>query len=162
MRKAFSLLELFVTIALTGAITFIATNLINTKYLSKESIKLEIKSHLNLITATILQCKEYSGMMPIQENGSLASDTLVSSLECNTTTPYPLDGGKGSFIPVAPDLFTAYKATQNLNEFYFSTTAQLNTYQSEVLEDLNATYSPNQYELTDDGTTATLNFYLSR
>lgn len=162
MRKAFSLLELFITVALTGAITFIAVSIINTQYLSIESIKLELKSHFNLITATILQCKEYSNMMPIQSDGSLASDTLLDSLECNTTTPYPLDGGKGSFIPTPLQLFTPYTATQTGSEFYFATTTQFDSYQYEALKELNTTYSPNQYELTDDGTTANLKFYLSR
>ena len=162
MRKAFSLLELFIAIAFTGAITYVTMSLINTKSLSKESIKLELKSHLNLITATILQCKEYSGIMPVQIGGSLASNTLLNSLECNTSTTYPLDGGKSSFIPTPLNLFTPYTATQLGSEFYFSTTAQINSYQHEALEELNTTYSPNQYELTDDGTTATLNFYLSR
>lgn len=162
MRKAFSLIELFVTIALVGAITFVVTNLINTRYLSIESIKLEFKSHLNLITATILQCKEFSGTMPLQSDGSLANGTLLDSLECNTTTTYPLDGGKGSFIPTPLNLFTSYKATQSGDEFYFSTTTEIDSYQYDALAELNTTYSPNQYELTDDGTTASVKFYLSR
>ena len=162
MRKAFSLLELFMTIALSGAMAIFALNYLNTKTISKASITLELKSHLNIITSIILQCKEYSSLMPIQSNGSLASDTLLSSLECNTTTPYPLDGGKGSFIPLPLDSFTAYTATQNASEFYFSTTTPIDSYNYEVLQELNTTYSSNQYLLTDDGTTASLNFYLSR
>ena len=162
MRKAFSLLEVFITIALIGAITFVATSYINTQYLSKESIKLELKSHFNLITAVILQCKEYSNMMPIDSNGSLASASLLESLECNTTTPYPLDGGKGSFIPTPIHLFTPYTASQTGSEFYFATTTPIDSYQYDALQELNTTYSQNQYELTDDGTTANLKFYLSR
>ena len=162
MRKAFSLFELLMTVALAGAMAFFANSYFNTKSISKESIKLEFKSHLNIISATILQCKEYSGVMPVQINDSLASDTSMKSLKCNTTDSYPLDGGKGSFIPLALNSFTEYTATQNANEFYFSTTTPKNSYNYEVLVELNSTYSPNQYELTDDGTTATLNFYLSR
>ena len=139
-----------------------AFNYLNTKTLSKENIKLELQSHFNIITATILQCKEYSNIMPIQSDGSEASNTLLNTLDCNTTTPYSLDGGKGSFIPLPLNDFTDYTATQNASEFYFSTTTSINSYSDEVLQDLQNTYSSNQYELTSNATTTTLKFYLSR
>ncbi len=162
MRKAFSLLELFVAITLAGVMALFAFNYLNTKTLSKENIKLELQSHFNIITATILQCKEYSNIMPIQSDGSEASNTLLNTLDCNTTTPYSLDGGKGSFIPPPLNNFTAYTATQNISEFYFSTTTTINSYNDEVLQELLSRYSINQYELTSDATTTTLKFYLSR
>ena len=162
MRRAFSLLESLAAVALTGAIALFSMTYINTKYVSQESIKLELQAHINLITSTILQCKEYSQIMPVQSDGSLASDTLLDSLECNTTTPYPLDGGKGSFIPSALSQFTPYKATQNGDEFYFSTSTKVDSYQYEALQELNSTYSTQQYELDVNSTDASLKFYLSR
>ena len=162
MRNAFSLLEVFMTVALLGATTIFTVSLINTKYVAVESIKLELKSHINNITAIILQCKEYSGIMPVQSDGSLASDTLLDSLECNTTTPYPLDGGKGSFIPSPLHQFTSYKASQSGDEFYFSTSTRIGSYQYEALQELNSTYSSNQYELDVNSTDISLKFYLSR
>jgi type II secretory pathway pseudopilin PulG len=162
MRQAFSLLEIFIAIALAGVMAYTTSFFLDTKSISKQNIKTQLQSHLNVITSVILQCKEYSNAYPIDSNGSLASTTLLNTLECNTTTPYQLDGGKGSFIPPALDNFTAYTATQNGSEFYFSTTTAINSVNDEVLLELNTTYSLNQYELTHDATTAFLNFYLSR
>lgn len=130
--------------------------------ISKQNIKTQLQSHFNVITSVILQCKEYSNVFPIQNNGSLASATLLNTLECNTSTPYLLDGGKGSFIPPALENFTQYRATQNGSEFYFSTSTPLNSVNDEVLIELNSTFSANQYLLTHDASTAYLNFYLSR
>ena len=101
-------------------------------------------------------------MMPLQTNGNLADATNVDTLECNTTTPYSLDGGKGSFIPQSLKDFTTYKATQTANEFYFYTTTPLNSYNDDVLVELNSTYSTNQYNLSDDGVDRTMKFYISR
>lgn len=162
VRKAFSLLELFLVIALSGAMIIIALNFIDTKTLSKEQIKTQLQSHFNIITATILQCKELSNMMPVQSGGALANNTLLDTLECNTTTPYALDGGKGSFIPKPLSDFTPYRATQNGDEFYFSTTAPVNSFSDEALQELQNGYSVNQYSLTHDATNAYLNFYISR
>lgn len=162
MKKAFSLLELIVAIALAGVIALLSTNFINFSTISKINIKSELQSHFNIISATILQCKELSNLMPLQTDGSPANDTLLNTLECNTTTPYTLDGGRGSFIPKALSGFTEYKATQNGNNFYFSTTTALDSNNYEVLQELNSSYSSNQYELTNDATTAYLNFYISR
>ena len=162
MRRAFSLLELLIVIALSGVMAILAFNYRDMTAISQENIKLELQSHFNIITATILQCKEYSGIMPIQSNGSEASATLLNSLDCNTTTPYSLDGGKGSFIPLPLNNFTAYTATQNASEFYFSTTTNINSYNDTVLQELQANYSVKQYELVSNATTTTLKFYLSR
>lgn len=162
MKKAFSLIELLLTIALAGAMVILSFNYLNISTLSKQNTKTEFQSHLNIITATILQCKELSNMMPIQNNGSLANDTPLDTLECNTTIAYSLDGGKGSFIPKPLSGFTNYTAKQLGNIFYFSTTTPLASSNYEVLQELQTTYSANQYGLINDGTTATLNFYLSR
>lgn len=100
--------------------------------------------------------------MPIQSNGSLANNTLLNTLDCNTSTPYPLDGGKGTFIPPPLNNFTDYTATQNGSEFYITTTTAINSRNDDVLKDLNSTYSAQQYVLTYDTSTAYLNFYISR
>lgn len=135
---------------------------LNVSTLSKQNIKTEFASHLNSITATILQCKDLSGYMPTQAGEVLASNTLLNTLTCNTSSTYALDGGHGSFIPPPLPNFTAYTATQTGEIFYFTTTTPLNSPNYEVLDELKNSYSSNQYELTNDGTTATLNFYLSR
>lgn len=137
-------------------------NYLNISTLSKENIKTKLQSQINLITATVFQCKEYSNSFPIQNGGLLANDSLLNSLECNTSTPYALDGGKNSFIPIPIAGFTSYTATQKGNEFYFSTSAELNSNNDEALKELNSTYSANQYELIYVETNATLNFYISR
>lgn len=162
MRKAFSLIELLITVALAGAMAIFTVSYYNTTQISKDNIKTQLQSHFNLLSAAILQCKELSDSMPIDTNGTLADNTLLSNLECNTSTPYSLDGGKGYFMPVTIDGFTPYKATQNGSEFYIRTTAEINSRNDEVLQDLNTSYSPNQYQLTYDASTAYLNFYISR
>ena len=100
--------------------------------------------------------------MPLQVGGALASASLLDTLECNTSTPYALDGGKGSFIPPPLTDFSAYTATESGTEFYFSTTAVKDSRNDEVLQTLETAYSSNQYVLTHDATTAYLKFYLSR
>ncbi len=162
MKKAFSLLELLIVIALLGVMTILSVNYYNTTTISKNNTKAQLQSHFEIITAAILQCKELSGIMPIQNDASLASDTFLDSLECNTTTPYQLNGGRNGFIPPPPNGFSEYKATQNNNEFYFSTSTTLNSINDEVLIELNSTYSSQQYELISSGTTRYLKFYLSK
>lgn len=163
MRKAFSLIELLITVALAGAMAIFISSFIDIDTLTKDNVKTQLQSHLNIISSSILQCKELSNAMPIDSNGSiLANNTPLNSLECNTTTPYSLDGGKGSFIPPSLSGFTSYTATESGDEFYISTTTPITSRNYDVLKDLNTTYSSQQYVLTDDTTTATLNFYLSR
>lgn len=162
MRKAFSLLELFLVITLMGVMIIFAFKYLDTETLSKEKIKTELTSHLNIITATILQCKELSNIMPTQNDGSLANNTLLNTLECNTTTPYLLDGGRGGFIPPPLNEFTPYRATQSGSEFYFSTATAIGSYNDEALQELQSSYSTSQYVLTHDATTAYVNFYISR
>ena len=106
MRKAFSLLELLISIALAGLMAYATSFYLDTASITKQNIKTQLQSHFNIITSVILQCKEYSNIYPIQSGGALASDTLLNTLECNTTAPYQLDGGKGSFIPIEPSNFT--------------------------------------------------------
>lgn len=158
MKKAFSLLELLLAIALSGAMAYFAISYINYTTQSRQKIKTEFLNQLNLISASIFQCKILSNQFPVKETSALANDTLVSDLECNTTTPYDLDGGKNSFIPKTLSGFSPFRATQNANEFYFSTSTTVGTLQDEVLKELNSTFSANQYEYTN----GSIKFYLSR
>lgn len=162
MRKAFSLIEVLVAVALAGAIAFFTISYIDAASLSKESIKTELKAQFNLITSIVLRCKELSNSMPTQTNETLANATALNTLQCNTSPAYAIDGGQGAFIPVVPKGFTPYIATQSGNTFFITTTAKVDSRNYEVLQDLNTSYSTNQYVLTDDTTTATLNFYISR
>jgi len=161
LKKAFSIIELIVAIILLGIMATLSINYYNTSTISKQSIKSQLQSHLEIITATVLQCKELSGIMPLQDDGSLADDTDLNTLECNTTTTYKIDGQRGGFIPKPLKDFTTYKATQTDNEFYFKTTTPLGSYNDDVLVELNSTYSSSQYELSDDGNDRTMKFYLS-
>ena len=162
MKRAFSLIELLLTIALSGVMVALLVNYINISTLSKQNIKTELQSHLNIISATILQCKDLSNTLPTQAGEIAANATLLSTLICNTSPSYALDGGHGSFIPPPLNNFTPYSATQSGAIFYFTTTTPLNSANYEVLQELQADYPLNQFELTNDGTTATFNFYLSR
>lgn len=161
-RKAFSLIELLVVITLIGVMAALSFSYLNISTISKQNIKSEFQSHINIITATILQCKDLSGSMPTQVGEVPANNTLLNTLICNTSPTYSLDGGHGSFIPKPLSNFTTYTATQMGDIFYFTTSTPLNSPNYEVLQELQNSYSTNQYELTNDGTTATLNFYLSR
>lgn len=162
MRKAFSLIEVLVAVALAGAIAFFTISFIDAASLSKESIKTELKAHLNLITSIVLRCKDLSNSMPTQTGATPANATLLSTLECNTSPTYNIDGGQGAFVPVALRGFSAYTATQSGDAFFITTTTPVTSRNYEVLQDLNTSYSSNQYLLTNDTTTATLNFYISR
>lgn len=162
MKRAFTLFELLMAIVLAGAMTIFTVTYLDTTTLTKETIRSQLQSHFSLISAAVFQCKEFSNAMPVEDNATLANGTLVSALECNTTTPYQLDGGKGIFIPPAITGFTDYNATSSGTEFYFSTATTIDSTNDEVLKDLNSSYSTNQYVLTYDATTATLKFYLSR
>lgn len=135
---------------------------LNVSSLSKQNIKTEFQSHLNIISATILQCKDLSNKMPTLAGEVAANATLLNTLICNTTPTYTLDGSHGAFIPKPLLNFTSYRATQSGDIFYFTTTTPLNSPNYEVLDELQTNYSANQYELSNDGVTATLNFYLSR
>ena len=156
------MIELLAAITLIGVMTAFVFNYTDIETSSKENIKTKFQAQLNLVTATIFQCKELSNAMPIDANGSLANNSLLSSMDCNTSTPYALNGGHGGFIPTAVTGFSDFSATQNGSEFYISTTTDINTNNDEVLKELNSTYSTQQYVLTHDATTAYLKFYLSR
>jgi len=162
LRRAFSLIELLLAITLSGVMAFLSMSYYNTATLSKTVIQSQLLSQFDTISATIFQCKTLSNQFPLQVGGALASSTLLDTLECNTTIVYALDGGKNAFIPPPLKDFSAYRATQNASEFYFSTSTPIANRNDEVLQSLRSNFSSNQYELTHDATTAYLKFYLSR
>lgn len=162
MKKAFSLFEIIIALTLSGVMAILFMNYVNYNTISKQNIKTSLQTHIQTITEAILQCKTLSNSFPIQSDGSLASSSILSDLDCNTTTPYALDGGKGIFIPKPLNNFDTYTATQDGSEFYFSTSVTKNTLQADVLLELNSSYSKMQYEIIDKSTKYDLKFYLSR
>jgi len=150
-----------VAIFLLGIMASLSINYYDTATISQQNIKSQLQSHIQIITATILQCKELSGIMPLQDDGSTADDTILNTMECNTTTTYKLDGQKGSFIPKSLNGFSDYKATQDNTKFYFETSTTIGTTQDNVLIELNSTYSPNQYKLSSQNNTRYMKFYIS-
>ena len=100
--------------------------------------------------------------MPNQIGGADASDTNLTALECNTSTPYQFDGGRNGFVPIPPVGFTAYTATETGTVFYITTTAENNSTQDEALIGLALNYTPTQATLDHNATSATFKFYLSR
>jgi hypothetical protein len=110
----------------------------------------------------VFQCKSLSEQMPNQAGGANASDTNLTALECNTSTPYQFDGGRNGFAPVPPTGFTAYTATETGTAFYITTTAENNSTQDKALISLALNYTSTQATLEHNATSATFKFYLSR
>lgn len=162
MKKAFTLIEIALTVFLAGVISAVGYFYLNTNSLKRSKYKTSIQSQINLIESMVFQCKSLSEQMPNQVGGADASDTNLTSLECNTSTPYQFDGGRNGFVPVPPNGFTAYTATETGTAFYITTTAENNSTQDEALISLALNYTTNQAELNHSATTATFKFYLSR
>jgi prepilin-type N-terminal cleavage/methylation domain-containing protein len=161
-KKAFTLIEVALTIFLVGVISTLGYFYLNTDNLKRSQYKTAIQSQINLIESMVFQCKSLSEQMPNQVGGSDASDTNLTSLECNTSTPYAFDGGRNGFVPVPPTGFTAYTATETGTEFYIMTTAENNSTQDEALVSLALNYTSTQATLDHNATSATFKFYLSR
>lgn len=161
-KSAFTLIEVLLTIFLVGVISTLMYLYINTTTLKQSGYKTTLQSQFNLIESMVFQCKILSEQMPNQIGGADASNTNLSLLECNTSTPYTFDGGRNGFVPVPPTGFTPYTATETGTLFYITTTAENNSTQDEALIKLSLNYTSTQAELTHDATTATFKFYLSR
>jgi hypothetical protein len=162
-RKAFSFLEMALTIFLAGVIGAVSYYFLNLTTLNAINYKSSLQSHINLIESMTFQCKSLSEQFPKNLGDSTnASNTLLSDLECNTSTPYPFDGGKNGFVPVPPGEFSPYRATESGSEFYISTTAENNSTEDKALEKLIINYTPTQASLEHNETSATFKFYLSR
>jgi len=161
-KKAFTLVEVILTIFLVGVMSTLGYFYISTSGLKQSEYKTTLQSQFNLIESMVFQCKSLSEQMPNQVGGANALDTNLSDLECNTSTPYKFDGGRNGFVPVPPTGFTAYTATEVGTVFYISTTADNNSTQDEVIQKLALNYTSTQAELNHSATTATFKFYLSR
>lgn len=111
----------------------------------------------------VFQCKSLSEQFPLDLNtSSLADDTLLRDLECNTSIPYAFDGGRNGFVPQAPDGFGAYRATQSGTSFYIMTTADNNSTQDKALISLAESFTTTQATLEHNATSAIFKLYLSR
>ena len=162
MNKAFTLLETMIAIALFGLMAILANSYINVSTISNIQTKSQLQSQITLIQSLVLQCKTLSEAMPSQANDAAASTTSVNALTCKTFPPYNLDGGKGAFIPKAPNGFETITATESGSEFFITLTTQENSSGDEVLKSLMQTYTPTQAELVHDAGKAKLNIYLAR
>lgn len=151
------------TIFLAGVIGAVSYYFLNLTTLNAIHYKTALQSHINLIESMVFQCKALSEQFPKELNtSSNAFDTLLTELECNTSAPYTLNGGKDGFIPLPPGRFTPYRATEVGSEFYIFTTAENNSTEDKALEKLIVNYNSTQASLEHNTTSATFKFYLSR
>lgn len=162
-RKAFTLVEIAITVFLAGLLGTLGYYYINTSSLKRLQYETTIQSHVNLIESMVFQCKSLSEQFPKELNASInATDTLLTDLECNTSIPYSFNGGKNGFVPLPSTGFTPYRATEVNTTFYISTTADNNSTQDEALQKLIIKYTSIQATLEHNATSATFKFYLSR
>lgn len=161
-KKAFTLIEIILTIFLVGVISALGFYYISSTNLKQAQYTTTLQSQFNLIESMVFQCKSLSEQMPNQVGGANAADTNLSALECNTSTPYTFDGGRNGFVPVPPTGFTSYTATESGSVFYIMTTADNNSTQDEALKSLVLNYTSVQATLDHNATSASFKFYLSR
>ena len=162
-RSAFTQIEIAMTVFLAGLMGALTYYYINLSTLNRSQYKSALQSHFNLIESMVFQCKSLSEQFPKELNSSTnASDTLLTELECNTSTPYSLNGGKNGFIPLPPTGFAQYKATETGSVFYVMTSADNNSTQDDALKSLILNYTSQQASLDHNATSAIFKFYLSR
>jgi type II secretory pathway pseudopilin PulG len=161
-KNAFTIIELAMTVFLAGVMGAVGYYYINTSSLKRSQYKTAVQSQINLIESMVFQCKSLSEQMPNQADGTNASDTNLTALECNTSTPYQFNGGRNGFVPVPPTGFSAYTATETGTVFYITTTAENNSTQDEALGSIALNYTSTQATLDHNATSATFKFYLSR
>lgn len=161
--KAFTLIEIALTILLAGVIGTLSYFYLDLSKMSRIQYKSTLQSQINLIESMVFQCKSLSEQFPKELNTSMnASDTLLTELECNTSTPYSFNGGKNGFIPVPPTNFTPYRATESGSEFYVMTSTDNDSPEDEALQKLVLNYTSTQATLEHNATSALFKFYLSR
>jgi prepilin-type N-terminal cleavage/methylation domain-containing protein len=161
-KKAFTLIEIIITILLVGIMAAAGYFYFDTSTMNRSKYISILQSQFNVIEAMTFQCKSLSEQMPNQVGGADAADTNLSLLECNTSTPYAINGGRYGFVPIPPTGFTSYTATESGTAFYISTTAENNSTQDEAFKKLILNYTAQQADLNHSATTATFRFYLSR
>jgi len=162
-RKAFTLIEIALTIFLVGLIGTLTYYYINLTTMNKIQYKSTLQSQINLVESMVFQCKSLSEQFPKELNSSSSAfNTLLGELECNTSVPYSFDGGKNGFVPIPPGEFTPFTATESGSIFYISISADNNSTEDEVLKKLILNYTSQQATLEHNATSATFKFYLSR
>lgn len=161
-KKAFTLIEVALTIFLVGLMGALGYSYISTSSLLRSQYKTTLESQVNLIESMVFQCKSLSNQMPMQVGGAAALDTNLSLLECNTSVPYAFDGGRNGFVPIPPTGFSPYHATESGSVFYISISADNNSTQDAALKKLAVNYTLTQATLDHNATSATFKFYLSR
>lgn len=162
-RSAFTQIEIAMTVFLAGLMGALTYYYINLSTLNKSQYKSTLQSHFNLIESMVFQCKSLSEQFPKELDTSVsASDTLLTELECNTSVPYSLNGGRNGFVPLPPTGFTPYKATETGSIFYVMTSADNNSTQDDALKSLILNYTAQQASLDHNATSALFKFYLSR
>lgn len=162
-RSAFTQIEIALSVFLAGLMGALTYYYINLSSLNKSQYKSALQSHFNLIESMVFQCKSLSEQFPKELDSSTnASNTLLTELECNTSIPYSLNGGRNGFIPLPPTGFTPYKATESGSIFFIATSADNNSTQDDALKNLILNYTPQQASLEHNATSAIFKFYLSR
>lgn len=162
-RNAFTQIEIALSVFLAGLMGALTYYYINLSSLNRSQYKSTLQSHFNLIESMVFQCKSLSEQFPKELDSSTnASNTLLTELECNTSIPYSLNGGRNGFIPLPPTGFTPYKATESGSIFFITTSADNNSTQDDALKNLILNYTPQQASLEHNATSAIFKFYLSR
>lgn len=162
-RNAFTQIEIALSVFLAGLMGALTYYYINLSSLNRSQYKSALQSHFNLIESMVFQCKSLSEQFPKELDSSTnASNTLLTELECNTSIPYSLNGGRNGFIPLPPTGFTPYKATESGSIFFITTSADNNSTQDDALKNLILNYTPQQASLEHNATSAIFKFYLSR
>lgn len=162
-RNAFTQIEIALSVFLAGLMGALTYYYINLSSLNRSQYKSALQSHFNLIESMVFQCKSLSEQFPKELDSSTnASNTLLTELECNTSIPYSLNGGRNGFIPLPPTGFTPYKATESGSIFFIATSADNNSTQDDALKNLILNYTPQQASLEHNATSAIFKFYLSR
>lgn len=162
-RNAFTQIEIALSVFLAGLMGALTYYYINLSSLNRSQYKSTLQSHFNLIESMVFQCKSLSEQFPKELDSSTnASNTLLTELECNTSIPYSLNGGRNGFIPLPPTGFTPYKATESGSIFFIATSADNNSTQDDALKNLILNYTPQQASLEHNATSAIFKFYLSR
>jgi len=162
-KKAFTQIEVALTVFLAGLMGALTYYYVNVSTMNRIQYQSTLQSHFNLLESMVFQCKSLSEQFPKDLNTSTnAANTLLTHLDCNTTTPYSLDGGRNGFVPVPPNGFSAYRATESGSIFYVMTSADNNSTESKALEKLILNYTSRQATLEHNATSAIFKFYLSR
>lgn len=162
-KKAFTQIEIALTVFLAGLMGALTYYYVNVSTMNRIQYQSTLQSHFNLLESMVFQCKSLSEQFPKDLNASTnATNTLLTQLDCNTSTPYALDGGRNGFVPVPSNGFSAYRATESGSIFYIMTSADNNSTESKALEKLILNYTSRQATLEHNATSAIFKFYLSR